>query len=37
MTAQYIKMLLKYNQQLPKKATIPQKRNKKGLKIYIYY
>ena len=37
MTTQYQKRLLKYDQPLPKKATIPQNRNKKAPKIYIYY
>ena len=37
MTTQYLKRLLKYDQPLPKKATIPQKRNQKAPKIYIYY
>ena len=37
MTTQYLKRLLKYDQPLPKKATIPQNRNKKAPKIYIYY
>ena len=37
MTTQYLKRLLKYDQPLPKKATIPQNSNKIEPKIYIYY
>ena len=36
MTIQYLKRLLKYDQPLPKKATIPQNRNKKAPKIYTF-
>ena len=32
MTTQYLKRLLKYDQPLPKKTTIPQNRNKKRQK-----
>ena len=37
MTTQYLKRLLKYDQPIPEKATIPQNRNKEVPKIYIYY
>ena len=36
MTTQYLKRLLKYDQPLSKKATIPKNKNKKVPKIHIY-
>ena len=37
MTTHFLQRLIKYDQPLPKKAAIPQNRNKKAPKIYIYY
>ena len=36
MTAQYLKRLLKYDEPLPKNATIPQKSSQKAPKILFH-